>query len=342
MRTRYSEISTYLKCQQLRDYVYVQGLRPKRGNGLPRMDLGTLVHKGFEHVFKDKLTVAAAKIAVEKHAYATLTAIRDQLAADPMKAPVDDVAAFLAEYEAIVENAPLIFERSAFALPVDDWEPVLVEHTLEQEIAPGIVLTGTPDLVARRKSDGGLYLLDWKTRSTFQDIGAERYNLQFLIYTWMLGKAGHQVQGSQIYEIISDVPKEPKLNKDGCVSKSKVRTTLAMLERAIEDSGSLAHEYEDLIKYVKGIEWQRLTFDFRDAATIERTIQEVVVPAALAMAEGRKPLRVANRFTCGSCDFAKLCFGALEGDDTSFIRSESYVNSDGSVIPLFVEEEVAA
>lgn len=340
MRTRYSEISTFLKCRQLHNYVYRQNLRPKRGAGLPRMDLGTSVHKGFEYVFKQGMDVHAARTAIEKFTYGTLSKVRAELDADPMKAPVDDVQLFLAGYEEIVEKAPLIFERAAEALPISDWEPILVEHTLEQEVAPGIILTGTPDLVARRKSDGGLHLLDWKTRAAFQDIGAERFNLQFLIYTWMLGKAGYAVQGSQIYEIISDVPKAPKINKDGTVSKSKSRTTLSLFDQAIEETGSIVEEYADLRKYVASLEWQRLTPDFRDSGTIERTMRDVVIPAALEMAEERKPLRVANRFACGTCDFNKLCFGELEGDDTAFIRSEGYVNADGSVIQLFTEETV--
>ncbi len=337
MQTRYSAISTFLKCRQLYDYVYKQKIRPKRGSSLPRMDLGSQVHLGFEKYFKGA-TLQQAKDGVEKSSYSLLQKVRTSIAADPMSVPVDDPAKFVADYEEIVENAPKIFERAALALPVTDWESVLVEHTLEQEIAPGIVLTGTPDLVARYKKDGQLYLLDWKTRSAFQEIGAERYNLQFLIYTWMLRKAGYDVKGSYIYEIISEVPKGPKINKDGTVSRAKVRTTVEMLETAIEDSGSLIEDYGDLLSYARGLEWQRLTYDFRDDASIEKTMQEVVIPAAQEMSEPHRVLRCANRFSCGGCDFSSLCYGELEGNDVPYIRSNNYTNADGSEIPLFEEK----
>ncbi len=336
LKTRYSAISTFLKCRQLYDYVYKQGIRPKRGASLPRMDMGTQVHLGFEKYFKGA-TVEQAKAEVERSSYALLQKVRAAIQLDPMSVPVDDPAKFLSEYEEVVEQAPAIFERAALALPVSDWEPVLVEHTLEQEIAPGIVLTGTPDLAARYKQDGQLYLLDWKTRGTFQETGAERYNLQFLIYTWMLRKAGYDVKGSYIYEIISEAPKTPKTNKDGTVSRSKCRTTEELLRKAIADSDSLPDDYTDLIAYAKALEWQRLTYDFRDDATIERTMQEVVIPAAQEMAAPHKALRCANRFSCGGCDYASLCYGELEGNDIGYLRSNNFVNSDGSSISLFEE-----
>lgn len=336
-KTRYSAISTFLKCRALYDFAYVQGLRPKRGASLPRMQLGTQVHLGFEKYFKGA-ALSEAKAEIEKSSYEILQKVREQVAADPMSVPVDNVSEFIKEYEDIVENAPKIFERSALAMPVSDWEPVLVEHTLEQEIASGIVLTGTPDLVARYKPDGQLYLLDWKTRANFQDIGAERYNLQFLIYTWMLQKLGHDVKGTYIYEILSDVPKEPKRNKDGTISKSKCRTTEGMLQGAIQDSSSIPEDYGDLLSYVRAIEWQRLTYDHRDAATIERIMQEVVVPAAQSMAAPHIPLRVANRFTCGSCDYASICYAPLEGSDVAYLKAENFTLADGSAIPLFTEE----
>lgn len=336
--TRYSAISTFLKCRALYDFAYVQGLRPKRGKSLPRMQLGTQVHLGFEKYFKGA-TLEQAKAEVEKSSYEILQKIRAQIAADPMSVPVDDVSTFLKEYEDIVENAPKIFERSALAMPVSDWEPVLVEHTLEQEIVPGIMLTGTPDLVARYKPDGQLYLLDWKTRANFQDIGAERYNLQFLIYTWMLQKLGHDVKGTYIYEILSDVPKSPKTNKDGTLSKSKCRTTSEMLEAAIADSNSIPEDYAELRAYVKALEWQRLTYDHRDVETIERIMQEVVVPAAQAMSAPHIPLRVANRFSCSGCDYASLCWGELEGSDVAYLKAENFTHADGSPIPLFTEAE---
>ncbi len=334
--TRYSAISTFLKCRALYSFVYKVGLRPKRGKSLPRMQLGTQVHLGFEKYFKGA-TLEQAKAEVEKSSYEILQKVRAEIAADPMSVPVDDVAAFLKEYEDIVENAPKIFERSALAMPVSDWEPVLVEQTLEQEIAPGIMLTGTPDLIARYKPDGQLYLLDHKTRSNFQAIAAERYNLQFPIYTWMLQKIGHDVRGTYTYEIISEVPKEPKRTKDGVVSKSKCRTTEEMLVAALADSNSIPEDYADLMAYVKGLEWQRMVYNHLDQATLERIMADVVVPTAKEMAAPHTPLRVANRFSCAGCDYASICYAPLEGGDVAYLKAENFTLADGSPIPLFVE-----
>ncbi len=333
MKTRYSEISTYLRCRQQHQYAYRDQIYPKRADSLPRMDMGTAIHLGFETYFKGT-TVGQARLAVEKKAYDVLQQVRGAIAADPMKSPVDDPSKFIAEYEEIVESAPKIFERAALAFPVSEWEPFLVEHTLESEIAPGITLTGTPDLVARNK-EGQLFLIDWKTRSAFQDISAERSNMQFAIYQWLLAKAGCNVSGSLTYEIISDVPKQPSVTAKGLVSKSKCRTTLALLDKAIADSDSLPDDYIDLRAYVAQIEWQRSTYHMRREEDCQRIMDTVVIPAAIEMAEKRKPIRCLSRFNCGGCNYAQLCLGELDGDDTAFIRSNSYVNKDGSPITLF-------
>lgn len=337
-KTRYSAISTFLKCRALYKFQYVDLLKPKRGKSLPRMSLGSAVHLGYEKYFKGA-TLSEARAAVEKSSYEILRKVREQVSVDPMSMPVDNVAEFIKEYEDIVENAPKIFERSALAMPVSDWEPVLVEHTLEQEISPGIVLTGTPDLIARYKPDGQLYLIDYKTRSNFQDITAEKFNLQFPIYTWMLGRVGYDVKGTYTYEIISEVPKEPKRTKDGVVSKSKCRTTEAMLTAAIEDSNSIPEDYTDLQAYVKGLEWQRMVYNHIDPDTLERIVSEVVIAAAKEMAAPHTPLRVTNRFSCSTCDFSSLCYAPLEGGDVAYLKAENFTLADGAAIPLFTEEE---
>lgn len=284
------------------------------------MDFGSAVHKGFEAYFRGKSYSEC------------LEAIRAYCRASEALQEGDQEQVDL--YAEISEKAPLVFERALTELPGKAWRPIAVEQTFSAQLTPDISINGTPDLIAEHIPTGKVYLLDWKTRGTFQELDSERFNLQFVVYQWLLAQNGIGVVGSMIYEIISEVPKAPKINKDGSVSKAKVRTTWPIFKAAIDEVGGIPEEYSEMKKYLENLEWERTTPAYRSEEFVDTIIQEVVIPTAVEMASNPIPLRVLNRFSCTGCNYAPLCIGELEGNDLAFIRSQQYTDREGKPIPL--------
>lgn len=76
----------------------------------------------------------------------------------------------------------LVFHAGMQALIPDDPENgVLVENTFQREVAPGVVLVGTPDLINLPRET----ICDWKVPKTLPRKYRESHEVQLNIYHWL-------------------------------------------------------------------------------------------------------------------------------------------------------------
>lgn len=112
--------------------------------------VGLAVHKGMEFLMKERSIEAALEGGVQEWAIASAGHPPDL---------VDEGRALI---KALLMAWNMV-RRPAFEA---EWEVISVEREGRVELAPGVTLQYRPDLVARSKEDGLLYVWNWKTRGS--------------------------------------------------------------------------------------------------------------------------------------------------------------------------------
>lgn len=198
-RLSYSRMQTFLKCRHQYYLKYVLGLNPKPKTMYfdvwERFTRGSLIHAGMEGGFLG--TGVARGI--------------DEWIVDNRKRP-----GFTDEQEANLPtmrtNAIAVADQALAWLPVSEWEPLehngkpMVEAELLVPIPgwDGVVMF--LDLVARERSTGRVFVVDWKTRERFEGDDDDTYATQFVMYQYGLRHFNIPCDGSMIVEM---KPKPP-------------------------------------------------------------------------------------------------------------------------------------
>lgn len=306
---------------------YVDGLRPLQPFRPPT--LGTAVHLGIATRLRggDVENVLGEWVAAE------LDKVRNSTM---LEQDADEAADMLLGAEM---DACEIVNRWEEWVKLDEWETVhflgepLVEASFFIELPGWRGLHFIVDWVATHTPTGLTWVIDWKTKATIEQqdvssINREDTNLQKAIYQYGLLQHGIKTAGSRIAQIKSAVPKHPKVNKDGSISRAAVSTDWPAYKAAIEAAGLDPEDYADMkIKYENSV-WFAWTAAYRSERELNNIWEQVVVPrahqaAALALS-GMDAPRALGSFSCGMCWAKSLCVEELRGGDTEFIMKTQY------------------
>jgi hypothetical protein len=181
-----SRIVARQECAMLRYINYHwggKGIIPKGGN--IHLRNGIAIHRGIETIWKtDNINAACQVAALEFWKDFTLTGT--PLNSEETKEKVR----VLKEQWALVEGLLRGWHKVRYPLLREDYEVVAIEEEFEVELAPGIRLMLRFDVVLRRKADGLLVVLDYKTLSYLSDDWQKQHevSLQTLLYTWAASK----------------------------------------------------------------------------------------------------------------------------------------------------------
>lgn len=288
------------KCRKAYDFKYRQHVKPAtKGwyfDSWHRMLRGVVIHAGVEAGFLGTDINAAIRTACAKERAKGLTQ--------------EQKDALL-----VLENeCPVVVRNLLDWLPASDWEPLkhngrpMVEARLEWVLPGWKGFLGFADLVARHKPTGRVMVLDWKTRETFEADDVDQYNMQFLLYSYVLNKMGVQVDGSLLVEAKPTPPKRaPRIVRDDIGGIDGVRISADGRFRSIPTFRSPAF----------------LAAGWADFCTQAKVIASI---------KDHEIYRSMSAFNCKSCEFNKLCMAELGGHDVEDVLKRNYSVPQSSIV----------
>lgn len=303
--THFSAVSTFLKCRKKWDFAYLERLEPRTRN--VKMSFGTLAHA----------ELADLMLGSNVHFPEALSDALVQCAAHEVQ-EVKDTAQVA---QKVARRAFVEFEKRYEVFYLDG-KP-LVEHTLITEVE-GVKFGGTPDCVVKDRKNGGVFVVDWKTRASFLAPESELLNLQAITYQHLLLERGVHTAGTIQVQIKPFLPKEPKLTKDGQVSRAACATDWPTYEAAVLKSGGNPADYEDMKAKLADASFVDMDScrTLRSEDEVEYFWQEEIVPALREMKARTKPGpgRCFNQMECRGCPYRELCVESAKGGDLEYLK----------------------
>ena len=324
-----------MQCGKLYDMHYRRGIRKRVSD--KRLDLGSAVHAGMEEYIR-------TKAVLPKRAKSKKASI-----ADPVKNAFVAIAAYCAEafnklpkqlqkdievinnWEEVETRAIDIVKRAGKDF-TDQFDVVLDPNGdpyLERELSTAVIideddnseaeLHGIVDCIAKRKSDGRVYLVDFKVVKNFKTPDDLEMDLQGLIYTLLARANDIEALGFFNYQISSASPAVPEITKKDTVSKAKRITTEKMYLDAIKEVKGKEADYEDALAYVRGIKWFELVGAHYPEAVLHALWENMISPWVDMVAEDTLEPMPARGFACKNCDLKEVCFFELKNYDTSLL-----------------------
>lgn len=197
----YSKMMAWLKCRKSYDFKYHQGLIPQPSEvsieTWERFTRGILIHGGCEAAFLGETIEQGVAHAKD----------------DVIRRGVDSSKLVL--LPDLVKQANEVASAAMQYFSPKNWEPVifndkpLVEGQLIVPVTGFDGYQGYVDLVAREKSTGMIFVIDYKTRERFEDHGDDIFNMQFATYQYMLDYHNIDCVGSILFEMKPKIPKSP-------------------------------------------------------------------------------------------------------------------------------------
>lgn len=308
----YSQIQEWLHCRYRHNLTYREGWRSK-SDAIP-LHLGSFIHEAL-----------AAIILRNDPDYAVAGAVSDIL--DGLDSPI--MADLM---QATAEQALDIAKRTDewMGISAGHWETVyyadepLVEYKMDCPIPGFDAYVGIADWVATHKDTGKTWLIDWKSRGRINDPRTEELNLQLMSYLWMLTREyGIDVDGSAIVQILTKLPAQPKLNKNGSMSRTNISTDWTTYKAALEEHGLDPADYLDMENKL-----DMQFFDFVELYFSEQEIQhawqDIILEAAGEIAYSGNRYRSMSPWNCRNCQFKQPCLADLRGHDAQGILEMHY------------------
>lgn len=310
-----SEINTYLTCRQRHEYEYIEKA-PVRTT--ERMDFGTVVHAGLEYGL---LAAHKGEAWEEALDVGCQTAIDERLEEASKFMNEDALQGLNVE----LDEAHIVAGRALRWLDPTKWETLIIngkpaiEIELRAKIVDGIDFGCKQDWVARNKQTGQAWSFEFKARKQLTSDAMGAVSLQQAAYQQALALNGYPIEGAMEFCILAEMPREPKVNKGGDMSRAACATDWATYEAALLREGLDPAEYVDMRSKLDAKEWFRLVPQYRTLGECQRTWDSVVVPIARELDRGGlAPVPVLAKHVCKGCSFIEPCLEKLRGYPASF------------------------
>lgn len=312
LRIRYSEISTFLKCRKKHSIQWVREIEPRNTND--RFLVGTWGHAALKAMFlkQDAFEMVDKEVQDYREGKQYLPPIVEHME---------------------MARVALVAAEKAYDALILEYEPVMVEETLFYDYSSTVQLTGTPDLVAKQRSTDAIWLFDHKFRSTFRPASSEDFNLQMFFYTKLLQLTkGLDVVGSRQLQIKPLEPKEPKITKDGKISRQNITTDWESFRHAVLANGEDPDSYLDMkskLEDHKFLDWDTCAA-LRSLEEINEVWTNEILPAVGSIIQAHRhpgtvhPARCFDFGACNFCEVNSLCVAEMKNEDISVMMKSSY------------------
>lgn len=347
----YSALDTYQQCPKKYDWSYNHKLTRAQYEATPA-SLGTAIHAGlafglnwYHATGYDGSTENAAALGAALDAFFKDWSEANEPEAGYHVTPdgdiIEDTSAQVA-FKDMADAAYVITLRTLDHLDVPhNWRTVeldgkpLIEHYDTVDLGPAWgdvqpTLTFQIDWVARNLHNDMLYVIDWKSRKSFQPaeyeqaIGGEDFNTQITLYAAAMRLAGLNIAGTITYQIAPYVPETPARIKNGRLSRANIRSDWAAYSAAIRANGEDPNDpyYDEMReKLAHQVWWSPVTI-YRSDHELETRWQRAN-QWAKRMYEDSSYLASEN-IMCRTCPFARLCIGVDRNLDLDSIIGMEY------------------
>lgn len=318
----YSQIATFLRCRKQWEYSYRQNIVPSRDH--TSLTIGRLVHAGMAGYWKAK----ALNNNEPVDRGVGEAAIQEECDRNIILMEGDE----LDLYEDLRADATEIYYRALSDFRPDEWavETIGGEPAVEVRFAVPLVrkvpLQGYIDLVAVDLVDGSRWQIDWKFVSSLSEKDDELFNLQNVIYQWVMHRIGHPVLGSLTFRHLNKPSTKPRVNQNGTISRALIRCSWEDYARFCESKGQDPEDYrEEMEPKLAGIQWSMETREYRNPEML-RTLWEKEVRGTaheILKLQTRYPRNISP-MTCKMCQYQSLCHGEMRGYDTAGILEHEF------------------
>jgi hypothetical protein len=361
----YSALDTFFRCPRKYYFSYVARLVKKEFQLSP-MTMGSCIHSGMSYGL---ILYHATEYEL------TLEELRDQLTAmfsnwretnkptprmkvDAFGNVVEDLTT-TTEFFEMVDTVNDIVYRTFKHLDIpNNWRTVefndkpIIEWRDEVEIIPplyqaefGNIAKQVPDSnvmfqfqcdwVAQNLNDGLTYLVDWKSRRSFQDtdhevsISGDDFSTQMSLYQKALQLLGIHTDATMTFQISPFNPKRPEVLKNGRVSKSNIKSDWETYSQVLleQDENPDDPYYADMKERLSDTEWFSPIVLFRPQIELDTRWQDAQLWAGQIYSEQQDFLPVENT-QCVFCPYAKLCLGRDRGYDIDDMIRNEYNSKD--------------
>lgn len=330
-----SQISTFLACRRRWEYSYVEDLRQRRERDY--LTVGKLCHAGMEAAMRERWERQAERfLSTEELAEVGRTSM-ERMWNDYM-AVTDFLDEELPEQRELLARALDVFEEALEEFDPMRWMPLTVvwggepipalELHFVVPCAGSEGLHGYIDAIMADLETGQVWCVDYKFRRTLASDDDERFNLQNAVYMMACRQMGIDVAGTMTWQRYSSPSAVPKFNKDGSVSRSKIRCTWTRYRRFLEEAGLDPADYSEMEDKLADVEMYKATKEIRSDEMIDQVWIYVVEAAAMDIDSHRQiggvEIPSIDPWTCRLCSFQSLCQAELRGYDADYIRETEY------------------
>lgn len=232
-RVSYTKLSTFIQCPFKFQKLYEEKKRSKKST--LALDLGTLCHKGLE-IVGEKLINGDVVLLDD-----ILRATQEGYTDENIKGINELQSVYFEDWIAPDNKSGLSYPQKMenykkalieMAADDDEWQVFATEHRFEFPITEDISLYGFIDRIDKRKSDGALRLIDYKTsKKVFMDKDIKT-PLQMVIYAMAIEREFGVRPIEYRYEFILIDKKQPVLSK-GFVDRG-IKKILRTLDEILE------------------------------------------------------------------------------------------------------------
>jgi hypothetical protein len=255
------------------------------------------------------------------------------------------------EFFEMVDEAMNVVYRTFVHLDVPkNWRTVpyltqpLIEFRSEVEILTGgeddlgrslnaIMFQFQVDWVAKNLNDGLTYLVDWKSRKSFEDseyesvISGETFNSQMSLYQKCLQLLGIKTDGSICFQISPYNPKIPNyLESRKRVSKENIKTDWQTYSETLIQYGENPDDpyYSEMKTKLGEPSWFSPITLFRSQSELDKRWEDARNWTKIIYSEKQQYLPIMNS-TCKFCPFSKICIGIDNNYDIQEMINTEYV-----------------
>lgn len=313
----YSQITEWNSCAFRHNLSYNLGYRPKE-NAIPLL-LGTFIHEALAALILQQ----DPRVAVEEVAQTSIDSIESPIVADLI--------------QSTKEQGLEIADRTDdwMGISAGHWKTVnfsghgpMVEHKFSMPIEGWKGYVGVVDWVAENRSTGKIWLIDWKTRGRMADPRSEEVNLQLMSYLYVLRYYGLEVDGAAIVQILSKLPVQPKVNKDGSMSRAAITSDWSTYEKALIEQGLEPDDYFDMRQKLSDKDFFEFVELYFSDVEITTAWDRIILPTAKQIRKAGPSIRSMSTFNCKYCAFKRPCLEDLRGYDALTTLNTEYNRRD--------------
>jgi len=334
LRITFSSGTSWRRCQQLYYYEYIEGLKPKQ-EFAPPLQLGRVVHRYLESFYGALISKRKTPIKPStRHANALMridhefTEPTRQLAVAAQVAGEDELGK---ELLGLVPKAARLCQ-AYFELRggSDEHRVLLCEEYVKFPLTDKDEVVAVIDLVTQDEA-GNAWIWEHKTTKNVPMQGRRLRDLQTILGAVLLEEVHGVKPAGVIWNYFrTQEPAEPRLLKDGTLSRAKQDTTWKAYERALAthqlDHADYKEMYHLLADKEEKVFFPRMQMQlFQSEAVLLRDLISTCGEIRAAVSDpGFVPVRNIGQ-NCDWCRYNKVCEAALLGGDEAELKRMLFV-----------------